>query len=66
MQQFRSGLAGMVVSVALMVKVQGEHPAMGLVQHMNDGRAVRIGERSRRAEKAERIGDRQQGNPPAS
>ena len=66
MQQFRSGLAGMAVSVALMVKVQGEHPAMGFVQHMNDGRAVRFGECSRRAEKAERIGDRQRGRSPAS
>ena len=49
----------MVVPVAVMVKVQGQCPAMGLVQHVNDGRAVGLRESNRRAEKAERVSDGQ-------
>jgi hypothetical protein len=49
----------------LIVNMQGQHAAMGLVQNVNDRRSVGVRKRNRRTKDTKRIGGDQQSCPPA-
>ena len=76
MGEIGSALGGMIVPVTivvntptmniLIVNMQGQHAAMDLAQDMNDGRAVGMRKRYRRAKNPKRIGGNQQSGPPTS